>query len=175
LTAEENAKLKEKLSLLEKKQEKLESKYAKSKETIRVKGSRSNNATSVNGMSSFGGTAMSELYQDNSQFYHESFQAKKGYDTSSMIRFASSIPNVPELTKKSKSEIQKLWLKKVEWSTVSNKFQQPSLQSIKFHFSDGTSSAEWGQRDSSTLKEHEFKENERISSVGFDYGNFYVL
>ena len=92
-----------------------------------------------------------------------------------MIRFASSIPNVPELSKKSKSEIQKLWLKKVEWSTVSNKFQPPSLQSIKFHFSDGTSSAEWGQRESKTLKEYEFKENERISSVGFDYGNLYVI
>jgi hypothetical protein len=39
-----------------------------------------------------------------------------------MIRFASSIPNVPELAKKTKSEIQKLWLKKVEWSTISNKF-----------------------------------------------------
>ena len=92
-----------------------------------------------------------------------------------MLRFASSIPNIPDLIKKSKSELNKLYLKKVEWSTVSNKFQPDGLQSIKFHFSDGSSSAEWGQKDNSTLKTFEFKEDQRIASVGFDYGNFYVL
>jgi len=44
-----------------------------------------------------------------------------------MLRFASSIPNIPDLIKKSKSELNKLYLKKVEWSTVSNKFQPDGL------------------------------------------------
>lgn len=77
-----------------------------------------------------------------------------------MVNFAQSIPNIPELTKKSKLELQKLQLKKVEWSTVSNKFQQPALQSIKFHFSDGTSTAEWGKKDSATAQTYEFKQDE---------------
>lgn len=98
-------------------------KYAKSKETLKTKGSKSNNGASNNdGVSSYGGTAMSELYQDSNLFYHEQFQAKKGYDTSSMLRFATSIPNIPELLKKTKTELKKLYLKKIEWSTVSNKF-----------------------------------------------------
>jgi len=106
LTAEENLKLKERLAQLEKKQEKLEAKYAKSKETIRVKGAKSNNGKSNgDGMSSFGGTALSEFYQDSNLFFHEQFQAKKGYDTSNMVNFAQSIPNVPELTKKTKTEL----------------------------------------------------------------------
>jgi hypothetical protein len=73
-----------------------------------------------------------------------------------MLRFASSIPNIPDLVKKSKSDLNKLFLKKVEWSTVSNKFQPDGLQSIKFHFSDGTSSAEWGQKDQSTYQSFDF-------------------
>jgi hypothetical protein len=173
MSQEENEKLKEKLAYLEKKQGKLEAKYAKSKETIKIKGSTKSNAGGS--VSSFGGTAMSELYQNSDQFYHESFQAKKGYDTSSMLKFASSIPNVPELIKKSKSDLNKLYLKKVEWSTVSNKFQPDGLQSIKFHFSDGTSSAEWGQKDQSTSQSFEFKDGQKIASIGYDYGNFYVL
>lgn len=43
LTTEENTKLKERLAQLELKQQKLEAKYAKSKETIRNKGTKSNN------------------------------------------------------------------------------------------------------------------------------------
>ena len=47
---------------MEKKQEKLETKYAKSKETIRIKGTKSNNGNTVgDGMSSFGGTVFSEF------------------------------------------------------------------------------------------------------------------
>jgi recombinational DNA repair ATPase RecF len=49
-----------------------------------------------------------QTQKESSQFYHESFQAKKGYDTSSMEKFANSIPNIPDLVKKSPEDLEKL-------------------------------------------------------------------
>jgi hypothetical protein len=118
---------------------------------------------------------LSEKATDSKSFYHESFQARKGYDTSSMVKFASSIPNMVELNKKTESELDKLELERVEWSTVNNNYQPSALQSIKFFFSDGSSSPEWGQRDNSSLQSHHFAPGTKIGSIGFDYGNFYVL
>jgi hypothetical protein len=153
--------LKEKNAQLEKKQTQIDKLQAKNNE-IKIRYKKKEEEKTFDEVVSAGGTVFSDLKTDNNLFYHDSFQARKGYDTSSMVKFATSIPNIPELIKKSEAELKKLVLSKIEWSTVNNKFQPPALQSIKFYFNDGTSSAEWGQRESSSLQTFEFK-NEKIA------------
>jgi hypothetical protein len=71
-----------------------------------------------------------------------------------MEKFANSIPNIPNLVLKQPSELERLCIQKVEWSTNGN-----ALQSVKFFYSDGTESPEFGQRDKSTVKTCEIKPN----------------
>jgi chromosome segregation ATPase len=145
IESEEVNSLRERNSILEKKQTQIERLSAKNQEIkIRYKKKEEEKSMFDEGVSSIGKSVFSDKIQENNQFYHESFQARKGYDTSSMVKFATSIPNIPELIKKEESDLKKLKLSKIEWSTVNNKFQPPALQSIKFHFNDGTSSTEWG-------------------------------
>jgi hypothetical protein len=163
--------LKEKNQMLEERMNKLDKLQAMNNE-IKVRRERKEEEKIT-----FDETISGKNIQDknqNNMFHHEAFQAKKGYDTSSMVKFATSIPNIPELIKKSEADLKKLSLSKIEWSTVSNKQQPPALQSIKFYFNDGSCSAEWGQRDQSTLQTFEFKD-QKVASIGFDNGNFYVL
>jgi hypothetical protein len=121
--SEEVRSLKVKNSVLEKKQATLERLSVKNSE-IKIKYKKKEEEKSIeDGLSSIGGTVFSEKLQgENNMFYHESFQARKGYDTSSMVKFATSIPNIPDLIKKSEIDLKKLGLDKIEYSTVNNKF-----------------------------------------------------
>lgn len=120
--SEEVRSLKDKNSVLEKKQATLEKLHAKNNE-IKIRYKKKEEEKSIDeGVSSFGGTVFSDKVGENNMFYHESFQARKGYDTSSMVKFATSIPNIPDLIKKNESDLKKLGLSKIEWSTVNNKF-----------------------------------------------------
>ena len=112
--------LKEKIIALEKKvatYEKLVDKNSKLKKRGDTESEFSNNNSVFN----------LQTTKESSQFYHESFQAKKGYDTSSMEKFANSIPNIPDLVKKSPEDLQSLCLSKVEWSTAKNSLQAATL------------------------------------------------
>lgn len=68
-----------------------------------------------------------------------------------------------------------LFLESVEFSTTAKGYIQ-ILSSIKFNFSDGSSTEEWGQRNFSSFQKFIFQNNGfDVAEIGYEFDEFCIL